>query len=705
MHPQTYAPRVKKQPRARPAAPPLFLVRGRTMLDATHTAGANASGIDTHTIKVTWFSGAYISIARHEELTLPDLQDEILYTKTDENEKSKTSCRCGPLPWLSLYDNHLVEVSGINATYNRELTFEAAYEIATKAKTRVLLYVGPHSMQEAPRLHLVVPFSKPLSPEKLPAMAARLNGIFNGNLTAESFNPQAQCPYGAVGDQKIEAGFADGDFINLRGDLDATAIEYNPDTDPDNLDAADKDIERLNAKHAILPIGGKTRVVTFGELEEFPGRQTITMTQTAGDFAALKNKYRHVYKDEKGEDKSVPMGSYWLGSAYRRQYDDGMAFMPLHNKRVVGKRLNLWQGYGVKPIKPDGKSGAAGCNLFLDFMLKVICGGNDSHFDYLRKREAWILQKRKRSEIAVGLKTEEEGVGKGFYESMMGYLYGNHAMRVTNPKHVIGAFNPHLETLLRLTADEALFVGNHEHRSALFGLITDSPLTIEPKGCGVYPADNYLNITVLSNSKHFVPISGTARRFFIPTLSAEHMQDFAYFKAIEEQLRNERGFEALLYHLLNEVNLDGFNVRDVPKTAGLAEQAALGRRGVDGLVEDACSMGRVPCEHWKWPGYTVTSGRENGIGFYVFIDNHRDKELSPFGAHKVIKRLVKDWGCRATGPRRDPHNTDTRISGLQWPPLAELRSQFEKRFGKQNDWLHPDVTEWTVSGLAPYGPF
>ena len=159
--------------------------------------------------------------------------------------------------------------------------------------------------------------------------------------------------------------------------------------------------------------------------------------------------------------------------------------MPQHDGDV-GNRLNLFRGFGVKAIKPDGKSGAAGCQKFLDFMRDIICSGNEEHFDYLLKREATIFQKRIRSEIALGLQTKEEGCGKGFYEATMGRLLGNHAMQVTNPKHIIGNFNPHLETLLRLTADEALFVGNPEHRNALFGLITEPTLTIEPKGCGLY---------------------------------------------------------------------------------------------------------------------------------------------------------------------------------------------------------------------------
>ena len=176
--------------------------------------------------------------------------------------------------------------------------------------------------------------------------------------------------------------------------------------------------------------------------------------------------------------------------------------MPQHDGDV-GNRLNLYRGFGVKAIKPDGTSGAAGCQKFLDFMRDIICSGNEAHFDYLLKREATILQKRIRSEIALGLRTKEEGCGKGFYEATMGRLLGNHAMQVTNPKHIIGNFNPHLETLLRLTADEALFVHNPEHRNALFGLITEPTLTIEPKGCGVYTADNYLNLSLTSNADHF----------------------------------------------------------------------------------------------------------------------------------------------------------------------------------------------------------
>ena len=87
-------------------------------------------------------------------------------------------------------------------------------------------------------------------------------------------------------------------------------LEYRGSTGDDTATgvSSESDVERLNRVHAVLPIGGKTRVVTFGELEEFPGRETIVMTQTIADFKSLQNKYRHTYRDKKGELQSRAPG-------------------------------------------------------------------------------------------------------------------------------------------------------------------------------------------------------------------------------------------------------------------------------------------------------------------------------------------------------------------------------------------------------------
>ena len=59
-----------------------------------------------------------------------------------------------------------------------------------------------------------------------------------------------------------------------------------------------------------------------------------------------------------------------------------------------------------------------------------------------------------------------------------------------------------------LTADEALFASDLRHRNALYNLITEPHITIEPKHIGAYSANNYLNIDIISNANIFFPCRG-----------------------------------------------------------------------------------------------------------------------------------------------------------------------------------------------------
>lgn len=467
-------------------------------------------------------------------------------------------------------------------------------------------------------------------------------------------------------------------------------------------DHSDPKLFEMNEKYCVMPIGGKTRVVTWGEDLRFPGRKTITSTSGFGDFKDLYDKYRISYetvgKKGKTETVVVGLGTWWISQPHRRQYDGGMKFVPQSDQEIIGNTMNLWRGFAVRDRKPDGGSGASGCQLLLDHGLKVICSGDEAHFDYLIKREAFIAQRRTKSEVAVALQTEEEGSGKGYWCRMLNRLYGNHAMHVQNPEHVIGKFNPHLETLLRLTADEALFVGDPRHRNALYYLITEPTITIEHKFAGKYEADNYLNLDIISNARHFIPVSGTARRFFAPIVSPERASDHAYFAKIDDQLRNG-GHEALLYHLLHEVDIRDFNVRAVPKTAALAEQAAYSRKGVDLLVEIACNSARVPCSYYRsHPDFSPVGGYDDRRGFDYFIDHNVDRHLSGMGALMVKRRLKADWSC-VTGHEARRTVGKFQHSGLVWPPLMELRAKFEKKFGKQ-EWRE-DETQWKADPEEP----
>jgi hypothetical protein len=453
----------------------------------------------------------------------------------------------------------------------------------------------------------------------------------------------------------------------------------------------------MNQRHSVLPVGGKARVATWGDDPDFPDVKRIVMVSSFNDFKALHDRYRHTYLVN-GEPKTVKVGSWWIANPNRRQHDGGMRFMPDRDDDVVGNVLNLWQGFAVAARKPEGKSGKAGCRLFLDHGLKIICSGNEEHFDYLIKREAFIAQRRTRSEICAGLQTEIEGTGKGFWCRTMSHLYGPHAMEVQKADHVVGKHNPHLERLLKLTADEALFAQDPRHRNALYNLITEETITVEPKFVDVYKANSYLNIDVISNAAHFLPASSSARRLFVPTVSSERANDHEYFGKIADQLRSG-GYEALLYHLLYEIDITDFNVRDVPKTAMLAKQAAFTRKGVDLLIETACSEGYIPRQHESKPDVSICSDYDGERGFKVqgfdyFINHHPDGELARLGALKVKRQLAKDWDF-ITGTAARTYAGGIQRSSIIWPPLKDLRAKFERKHGKQ-EWLNPDAAEWQL---------
>jgi hypothetical protein len=316
----------------------------------------------------------------------------------------------------------------------------------------------------------------------------------------------------------------------------------------------------MNEQHAVLPVGGKTRVATWGQDPEFPERKkTIIRFSSVPDFKLLHDKYRHTFEgeDKKGNvvTRKVGLGTWWIGQPHRRQYDGGMRFMSSKDEDVVGDTLNLWEGFAVPARRPEGRSGAAGCKLLLDHGLRVICSGDEEHYSYLIRREAFIAQKRTRSEIAVAFWTEVEGAGKGLWERALNYLYGAHAMQVTKPEHVVGKHNKHLETVLRLTADEALFSGDPRHRDALYGLITEETITIEPKFVDPYPAANYVNVTITTNARHSIPAGKTARRFFVPTVSPDRAGDHAYFKAMMDFLA--KTLPLIITLIKGKIPLDG----------------------------------------------------------------------------------------------------------------------------------------------------
>ena len=270
------------------------------------------------------------------------------------------------------------------------------------------------------------------------------------------------------------------------------------------------------------------------------------------DLAKLySNRRVPAGEDKEGNTTYKPAARVWFGSPERRQYlVDGVVFDPSGAQRPG--TLNFWRGFAVQPQAGDW-------SLLRDHIARNICGGDPEHFEYLMGWMARMFQHpAEQGETAVVLRGGE-GTGKGTLARVLMGLLGQHALQVSNAKHLGGNFNGHLRDCVFLFADEAFFAGDKQHVGVLKSIITEPYLTIEAKHQNAVQSPNYLHLMMASNEQWVVPASEDARRFFVLEVGEGVKNDHDYFAKLWAQM-GAGGYEAMLHDLL-AVDLSRFNVR------------------------------------------------------------------------------------------------------------------------------------------------
>ena len=398
------------------------------------------------------------------------------------------------------------------------------------------------------------------------------------------------------------------DWIDAGGTAEQiwALAEKAPEWKPPAPEDEDADLAMLNAKYAVVKVGGKTRIVSLEEAFSHPGCK-VPVYSSITDFCAFHAHPKKVVINENtGRPRKVGIGSWWVAHEKRRQYDC-IVYAPDADPEAMHGKLNLWSGFGCEQIEGN-------CSKYLEHLRTNICSGVEDHYEYLLGWMARAVQHPGRQgEVAVVLRGKE-GTGKGVAIGQFGRLFGSHYRHISQAGHLTGHFNAHLQHCSILFADEAFFAGDRSHESILKALITEDTLIIEPKGVDAFPVKNCLHLMMSSNSDWVVPAGADARRYFVLSVADTKKQDHTYFAAIVQEMDNG-GREALLYLLLNR-DLSGFNLRNVPQTGALAEQKAHSRRGIDRLVELLAYRGFLPAVHQMYLNVAVTAGEDDGKGFY-----------------------------------------------------------------------------------------
>ncbi len=214
-----------------------------------------------HSLHVTFFPDAFARTLKAESLTLPALRD-LIYTTS---ARSKAHLRLLKLARFGnettaknclRHNDNVRAIFGVETDYDGEqISFDAAVATIRKAHLCALVYTSPSHTVDRPRWRLLLPTSDSWSPAMRRQLVARVNGLFGGALGRESFTLSQAYYFGRVnGNPLHQCELIDGDFINLRWDLDAGAIFPNGNDSGERQPNEDKEaeIERVIAALAVI---------------------------------------------------------------------------------------------------------------------------------------------------------------------------------------------------------------------------------------------------------------------------------------------------------------------------------------------------------------------------------------------------------------------------------------------------------------------
>ena len=153
----------------------------------------------------------------------------------------------------------------------------------------------------------------------------------------------------------------------------------------------------------------------------------------------------------------------------------------------------------------------------------------------------------------------------------------------------------------------------------------------------------------------------------------------------------DNGGAAAMLHDLLAMDLTGFNVRDVPRTAAKAQQQALSLPSVEawlyqtlqeGAIEERIQPGSAVIRHdWQTNGLMVSKD----VAYAAYEDfSNRRRDYRPATKSVWAKRLVKILGPSLMPIRRIADAG--RIRSFRFVDLAKCRDRFSTKMGADFEW-------------------
>jgi len=260
--------------------------------------------------------------------------------------------------------------------------------------------------------------------------------------------------------------------------------------------------------------------------------------------------------------------------------------------------FNLFDGWGCEPKAPQ--EGNKPCQKIMHHLLQYVCGGDQVALNRLLTVWALKYQRPNQKLRCTTVFRGEQGAGKSILMQIHSRICGPYLSETADLQQVIGRFNGHLQTLLWIVLDEAMFPGDKKAVALLKRFATAKDMTYERKFKDIGPPQPFLtDVMMTTNEAWAIPFDTLDRRYLVfdVELPEEDIRK-QYMSELRVAIEGDDEVPEFFHLLLNWEIPAGFDINNeiqtMPNNVAKAEQAL---QGYDGTL---C---KFMCEHLqenKW---------------------------------------------------------------------------------------------------------
>jgi len=431
-------------------------------------------------------------------------------------------------------------------------------------------------------------------------------------------------------------------------------------------------LEIIQEYFSLITLGGKMCVLDMENFNHKEGthNKTLELFNRQDGRLLIIRKAMATLKDV----DTAKLASQFFVSPQTICYQ-GIEFNPV---KTTAKYLNLWRGATLQSKEGEWV-------LIKDFLLNLICNGDNTSYQYLINYIAHAIQKPQEKPGVMIVLLGGQGIGKGTLGRILHKIWGATYLQVHNIDAITGNFNSALEQSYIVFMDEALFSGDRKSADALKSLITEPIININEKHQPSRQMNSYHRFIAATNATHFKNTEKDDRRDFVLRVSEARKGDIEYWEKLNQEI-GKGGTAAMLYELTNK-DITDFKVRSKPSTEALVDQKLSSLDHYERWWFECLDQGYCLGE-----GFAIL-GDEDERGWVDFISTESVIEgiKNTAGGRLYKKPIARDVLQAITRlcpsvQQRQRLVGGTRKRGLLLPELKQGRLEFERGIGGSVSW-------------------